>query len=311
MNAIIYTKPTIEPISLAELKLHLRLNGGSLENNLFPKSYAVADNYTTHVGETITVFNPEVLITFSIGTVAGGSSVDVKLQDSLNGTTWSDVSGGSFTQVTSANDNQSFESSYTGAKTYLRAVAKVLGSASIFEVITSQVIINSIEDAELNLLITQAREKIENETNRALLTQTWTFNLNHWPDSDFIKVPFGNLQTIDSFTWLDTDGVATSMVDGTDYILETNGDQLGRLVLPYDESWPSGTLYPSNPIRIRFTCGWTVASDLPISIKMAALMWSAKLYAGRGEDVRNDTKEDEAIKNLLCSYKLYGAFCDY
>jgi len=54
MNLVIKTAPTIEPITLSELKMHLRVDSETLSGNLttyqsiLPGSHVVADNYTTH-----------------------------------------------------------------------------------------------------------------------------------------------------------------------------------------------------------------------------------------------------------------------
>lgn len=141
------------------------------------------------------------------------------------------------------------------------------------------------EDDLIRALIVAAREHIEDITRRALLTQTWDFCLDSWPDRDFIRLPFGNLQSVTSIKWKDTDGTETTLTLTTDYLVETNGEQCGRIVLPYGGSWPTGTLYPSNPITIRFVCGWTTATLIPGKIKVAVKLWAENLYlhAGRSE----------------------------
>jgi uncharacterized phiE125 gp8 family phage protein len=165
------------------------------------------------------------------------------------------------------------------------------------------------EDDLLKAIITAAREHIEDICRRALLTQTWDFVIKEWPFCNYIKLPKGNLQTVTSIKWKDTDGVETSLTETTDYLVETNGDQCGRIVLPYSLSWPSGTLYPSNPITIRFICGWTTASLVPWKIKVAIKMLAAKLYESRGDDVIGQTvSEDKVIDRLLVNAKLYDEF---
>jgi hypothetical protein len=88
--------------------------------------------------------------------------------------------------------------------------------------------------------------------------------------------------------------------------MEFNGYQCGRVVLPYGGSWPSVTLFPSNPIIIRFTCGWTTATLVPYKIKAAIKMIAAKLYESRGEDILGQTvHEDATVDRLLIGKRLW------
>jgi len=161
----------------------------------------------------------------------------------------------------------------------------------------------------LTAIITAAREHVEDITRRQLLTATWYFYLDSFPDKDFIRLPFGNLASVTSVKYKDTDGIETTLVENTDYIVETNGEGCGRLVLPYGICWPSVTLYPSNPITIEFVCGWTAAALIPKKIKQACLMICANLYANRGEQVIGQTvSEDKTAERLLASYILWEEF---
>ncbi|MDD5169783.1 MAG: phage gp6-like head-tail connector protein, partial [Syntrophales bacterium] len=66
------------------------------------------------------------------------------------------------------------------------------------------------------------------------------------------------------------------------------------------------TLYPSNPIKIRFVCGWTTAALVPYRIKAAIKMICSKLYESRGEDVLGQTvTEDKAVDRLLIGERLW------
>jgi uncharacterized phiE125 gp8 family phage protein len=165
---------------------------------------------------------------------------------------------------------------------------------------------DSTDDELIEGLITTAREYVEDVTRRALLTQTWDYSLDGWPYCREIKLPLGNLQSVTSVKWKDTAGTETTLTLTTDYLVETNGEQPGRIVLPYAGTWPSGTLYPSNPITIRYVCGWTTPTLVPGKIKSAILMLVAKLYESRGEDTIGQTvHEDDTVSRLLASARLW------
>jgi uncharacterized phiE125 gp8 family phage protein len=316
MKSELITAPIIEPISLAELKLHLRLDSGAFSDNvdenqsLIPDQYVVADNYTTHVGTGIEVIGYDALVILNSGTNGATGTVDIKIQESDDDVTYTDWPTGAFTQVTTANDNAIQEKAYTGTKRYIRTVAKVLLATCEFATLVIRRTATAIEDDLLTDIIKTSREHVEDITRRALLTQTWDYFLDEFPAGNRIKLPFGNLQTAGlSVKYTDSDGDQTTMTLTTDYLIETNDKGCGFIVLPYGESWPSFTAYPSNPIVIRFACGWTTAALVPYKIKAAILMICAKLYEGRGEDILGQTvSEDKTVQRLLASSRLFDEF---
>lgn len=315
MKVQLITAPVLEPITLAQLKLHMRLDSGSLADNidesqsLAPDNYAVADNYTTHVGTGIDVLRYEAIVNLNSGTNGTSGTVDVKIQESDDNVTYTDWSGGAFTQVTTSNDNAIQEKAYTGTKQYIRTVAKVLMATCDFGTTVIRNNPQSADDDLLNDHIKTAREHVEDMTRRQLLTATWDYYLDEFPDEDYFKIPFGNLQSVTHLKYTDSDGDQTTMTVTTEYIVETNGDQCGRIVLPYGETWPSFTAYPSNPIVCRFVSGWTAASSIPVKIRTAVKRIALKLYENLGENVIGQTViEDKFYKNLLYSSILWDEF---
>lgn len=165
------------------------------------------------------------------------------------------------------------------------------------------------EDHLLVPVLSAAVSRVEQLTRRQLEQATWDYFLQSWPSVDYIKLPFGNLQSVTSVKWKATTGVEATLTAGTDYIVETNGDQCGRIVLPYNQAWPSGTLYPSNPITIRFICGYTTVPAtsgkvVPNDLKTAILLVAERLWH-RGED---DEQYQKVIDYFTCSHKLYDEF---
>lgn len=311
------TPPAIEPISLAELKLHLRLDSGSFADNvdttqsIAPGNKAIANNYTTHVGTAVEVIGYTALVNLISGTNGATGTVDVKIQDSDDNITFTDW-GTAFTQVTTANDNATYEKAYTGTKRYIRTVAKVLSATCDFGTTIIRLTATSYEDDLLTAIIEASREHIEDITRRALITQVWDYSLRGWPTTNYIKIPGGNLQSVTSIKWKATDGTETTLTAGTDYLVETNGDQCGRVVLPYGCTWPSGTLYPSNPITIRYVAGWTTAALVPSKIRTAVKMIAADLYENREGQVMTTNNqaysENKVVQRLLASARLRDEF---
>ena len=167
------------------------------------------------------------------------------------------------------------------------------------------------EDEYLEGLEITARKQAEDYMGRAIMTTTFDYFLSGWPRSNFIKLPYGNLVSVTSVAWKDQDGVSDTLTVTTDYLVETNGEGIGKIVLPYSVTWPSGTLYPSNPISIRYICGWASADLVPAGIKSAIKLLVAKLYESRGEDVIGpglSINEDQTAQRLLASYRLRDEF---
>lgn len=168
------------------------------------------------------------------------------------------------------------------------------------------------DDEYLTLLIAAVRQHVENTTRRALLTQTWDYSLQEWPNGTAFKLPFGNLQSVTSVAWTDDDGTATTLTANTDYLVETNGPACGRIVLPYATTWPSGTLYPSNPITVRYVCGWTAPELVPGDLRAAIKMLVADLYENReAQLVANMTQAysvNQTVHALLGSHRLWEEF---
>jgi len=313
MRFKIYSEPTCEPISLQELKNHLRLNSGSFSDNLtmiqsiVPGSHAITAGYTL-LGTSADILGYSAVVIFDAGTNLATGTVDVKIQESDDNTTWTDWTGGVFTQVTTANDNAIYEKAYTGTKQYIRVVAKVLLAACEFGVSIAKYASDATEDDLLTVLIITARQHVEAITRRQLITATFDAFLDEFPGENYIKLPFGQLQSIttDLFTYTDSVGTVTKMLVTTDYLVDISSEP-GRIVLPYGVSWPSFTKYPVNPIAIRFICGYGLTSaSVPAAIRTAIKMFAADLYELRETQVVGQTlMQNKAAENLLATFRLW------
>jgi uncharacterized phiE125 gp8 family phage protein len=113
-------------------------------------------------------------------------------------------------------------------------------------------------DTYIRALIRSATAKAEQFLHRRLVTQTWKYYLDNWPSGLFFELPFGRLQSVTSIKYKDEDGTESTMA-ATEYIVDTQSEP-GIVELGYEESWPSGTLYPNNPIKTEFVCGYYIGA---------------------------------------------------
>ncbi len=288
MNIKIKTEASIEPVSLADMKEFLRLDAGDFASNvtayqsIVPGAHIMASAYSL-VGTGISVLGKKVIVNLDSGTNGAGGTVDVKIQESDDNTTYTDWATGAFTQVTTANDNAIQEKEYTGTKQYVRVVATVGTATCDFG--ASMIVETPVANDEdtLSSLITSARQHWENVLNRAFITQTWYYYPDEFPDDDFIELPFAPLQSVNGITYT-LSGDATTYLNtfsSSDYSVDTDSEP-GRIVLNYGKSWPSGSLATKNPIRIEFVAGYgAAASNVPAIIKTWIKALTAKFYDTR------------------------------
>jgi len=289
MALVLKTTPLVEPVSLAEVKLHCRCDSGTIADNLTsaqsiaPGSHAIAAAYSLK-GTGVDVLGYPTLVLLESGTNGTGGTVNVKIQESDTDVDaeYTDWTGGAFAQVTTANDTATYEKAYTGDKQYIRVVATVAGAACEFGVSIIKGAPTSTEDTLLEALITTAREYCEGFQNRQYVTATWELWLDGFPCDDCIKIPLPPLQAINSIKYYDTDNVVATMT-ATDYFVDTKSEP-GRVVLAYSIAWPTTTLRPVNGVCIEFDSGYgDLASDVPKRVNQAMLLLIGHLYAHREE----------------------------
>lgn len=305
MDYRITTPITTEPLTLAEVKAHLRLDsstyasGTATYQSIAPGSHAIAASYGL-TGASVEVLGKEALVNLNMGACGTGGSVTAKIQESDEGTHWSDFAA--FATVTETNDNAVQEKEYTGGKRYIRVVATVAGAACAFsaDVVTKSG--EAAEDALLTSLITVAREYCEGYLWRALATQTIEAYPARFPCCNCIELPRPPLQSVTSIQYKDSSGTETTMTEGTDYIVDADSN-VGRIVLPNGKLWPVAS-YPVNPIKIVYVAGYCKENPIPLSIKQAMLLLIGHWYANREAVGAVGGAVDFSVKSLLCAYKV-------
>lgn len=122
------------------------------------------------------------------------------------------------------------------------------------------------EDALLEDYLQAARAWAETYTGRALLTQTWDVHYAGWPGLAGFELPLAPLQSITHIKYTVQGAAAATTLTASVYKALVDLES-PRVVLAYNQEWPSDTLEDYLPIVVRMVCGWTSAAAVPAGIK--------------------------------------------
>lgn len=133
------------------------------------------------------------------------------------------------------------------------------------------------DDSLITALIVTARQQAEHRTGRALVSQQWRLGLDRFAD-DSLELPLPKLQSVQSVTYLDADGVRQTLA-GAEYDVVTD-ELVGRLLPAFGKTWPDCRIRPGS-VQVSYTCGYGAASDVPQSIKAWMLLAIGAWYENR------------------------------
>ena len=87
----------------------------------------------TGTGFDVSAYNGNITFAQSVGTVSGTTpTLDGKIQDSADDSTYADVTGATFTQVTSSTSLQTLNVDTRSVRKYLRYVGTITGTTPSF-----------------------------------------------------------------------------------------------------------------------------------------------------------------------------------
>lgn len=145
----------------------------------------------------------------------------------------------------------------------------------------------SFHDQRLMGLVQAAREKVEADTGRAIVTQTWDYTFDLWPCGlGAIYLPLNPVSSVTHVKYYDTSNVQQTLSTNTYKTLLDR--EPAEIRLKNAQQWPS--LYgETGVISIRFVAGWAVAS-VPEYLKQAIKLLVQAHFDG--EQVNNDRYRD-------------------
>ena len=136
---------------------------------------------------------------------------------------------------------------------------------------------HTTDDALITQLIKAAREKGEELSRRAFITQTWEYTGDGFPETSILKLLRPPLLTVVSVKYKDNANTESTM-DSADYIVNTNIEP-GVVIF---RNLPSVSLLEAGAVTVRFTAGYGASStNVPERIRYLILSLIAYWYENR------------------------------
>lgn len=164
------------------------------------------------------------------------------------------------------------------------------------------------EDQLITILIQAARETVEQETNRSLITQTRTMKLDYFPryqTSDGwgqIILPYGPVSSVSSITYVD-ENEASQTLSSSDYWTDFTSN-IPRVIVK--NSWP-GTFTMPNAVTVVYVAGYGSATSVPHKLISAIKILVKHLFDNRevGQESGSIVHEmPYGFKELISTYVL-------
>jgi uncharacterized phiE125 gp8 family phage protein len=304
------TAPATEPLSVAEVKQHLRLDSTNGEPAPTAPTVALvvsAGNLTAGVHRWCWVAR-----TADGATEAGAVSAPLTTILATHGkATVTKPTGGS------AVTYMDLYRTAAGGSTYLLVVATANDGATYTDNIADASLgaqaptTNTTADPELVSWITAARQYAETFTHRSLITTTWDLKLDGFPSGDIWlpKAPLISVSTATGLivTYVDTAGSTQTWAESNYSADAPAGPQVGpgRVIPDYGVSYPSTYGVP-NCVTVRFAAGYGAASAVPAGIKAAMKLLIGHWWSNREAVSAGSMAEVPlAVESLLWPFKSF------
>lgn len=165
------------------------------------------------------------------------------------------------------------------------------------------------DDALIATLILVAREWVEGQTHRALMTQTWDFLFDYdWPmraGRVCLRLPLAPVQSIVSVTYVDEGGVTRTLSASPTLYRLTHGAEQPRVVPAYDAVWPC-VRDDGEVITVRAVCGYGAGQgDVPQPLRLAMRILIGHWYENREALIIGTIVAEAplAVESLIAPYR--------
>ncbi len=144
-------------------------------------------------------------------------------------------------------------------------------------------------DATIVGNIVAARRWVETFTQRALITQTYTYKVDRFPGpiTTVIELPGGNVKTLTSIAYLDSDGNSQTWT-ASDYIADLTSEP-ALVGLAFNIDWPTIRIWDL-PITITYDAGYgDDLGDVPEELRTAVKLIAAEHHENREDSIVGTT----------------------
>lgn len=159
------------------------------------------------------------------------------------------------------------------------------------------------DDAYLASLVATSRLQIEAALGIALVTQSWRWTIDRWPDADALELPLRPVQSITALSVLTASG-SPVVVPPTAYRLD--GDAYPAVIVADASSLPD-----PGPARggivVEMVAGFgDMAEDVPAPLRHATLLLAAHWYECREAGVASGegARIPDSVSALLAPYRM-------
>ncbi len=192
---------------------------------------------------------------------------------------------------------------------YLRAtrtVAPTVKPITLEQAKASMSVLHSDDDDLIEDLIDAVVDYLDGpELGRCLINQTWQADFSAWDSTGRLRLPWGNVQSITSVKYLDTDG-AEQTVTSTDYaaMLDDSGPYV-QMIASY--VGPGLSTNRDDGVRVTYVAGYGATADtVPASIRAAIRIMVADLYDNRssvGPNMIGKVPVSLTVERLLMKHR--------
>lgn len=134
-------------------------------------------------------------------------------------------------------------------------------------------------DAEIRLILTQARKQVEADTYRRLITQTVVGYMDSFRWVREIELRLAPVISITSIVYTSTAGSSTTFAS-TRYSADLNSTP-PRIVLKTNEQWEYTEDNTPNSVAITFVAGYgSTAASVPPAAKLAIVEYAKMMWSG-------------------------------
>lgn len=175
-------------------------------------------------------------------------------------------------------------------------------------------ITTSDDDTYIDILIGAARQKVESDSGRAMLNQSWYLYLDDFPSSSdtALYLPVSPMSTVTAITYTDTDGDSATW-SSDEYDVDPHHEP-GRVLPAYGYTYPSDALDKPSCVRVEYVVGYGAnigaATLLPVTMTQALYLLVSHWYENREPVIVGTIVSDAplAYDSLIGSVKVGWLF---